>query len=162
MLAKGSLKAQIASGAENSAIEVREQNRRVIMKLIKTVYFMAQKKWAVKNNFKDVAEFVKDLGDADLEKHFRDMGKNATYLSTTPVDEFIHIISDFIEKKICLMSYHLKTLLYLLMKALMGWAGPKCLCLCNIWISAPILPRKNLFAFANLEHLKHPKLWWKN
>ena len=42
---------------------------------------------------------MKDLGDADLEKHFRDMGKNATYLSTTSVDEFIHIISDFIEKK---------------------------------------------------------------
>ena len=41
MLAKGNLKAQIASGAENSAIEVRERNRRVIMKLIKTVYFMA-------------------------------------------------------------------------------------------------------------------------
>ena len=99
MLAKGSVKAQITSGAENSAIEVRERNRRVIMKLIKTVYFMAQKKWAVKNNFKDVVEFVKDLGDANLEKHFRDMGKNATYLSTTSVDEFVCIISDFIEKK---------------------------------------------------------------
>ena len=64
-----------------------------------TVYLMARKKWAVKNNFKDVVEFVKDLGDADLEKHFRDMGKNATYLSTTSVDEFVRIISDFIEKK---------------------------------------------------------------
>ena len=42
---------------------------------------------------------MKDLGDANLEKHFRDMGKNATYLSTTSVDEFVCIISDFIEKK---------------------------------------------------------------
>ena len=69
------------------------------MKLIETVYFMAQKKWVVKNNFKDVVEFVKDLGDADLQKHFRDMGKMQLNLSTPSIDKFVCIISDFIEKK---------------------------------------------------------------
>ena len=91
MLAKRSIKAQITSGAENCTIEVQEWNRRVIMKLIETVYFMAWKKWAVKNNFKYVVEFVKDLGDADLEKHFRDMGKMQLNLSTPCVTMCQHV-----------------------------------------------------------------------
>ena len=99
MLSKGNIKAQITTGGANAAIELKERNRCVIIKFIKTVYFMARKKWAVKNYFQNLIEFIKDLGDDDLRKHFANMGRNATYLSSATVDELIIIISDFIEER---------------------------------------------------------------
>ena len=112
MLSKGNIIAQITSGAENAAIQLRERNRRVIIKLMKTVYFMSRKKWAVKHNFKDVIEFITDLGDDDLRKHFQDMGKNASYLSSTSVETFVRIISEYIEKSLYQTCCHRKILLY--------------------------------------------------
>ena len=97
MLRKGNIKAQITTGAKNSEIQKREHNRRVISKFIKTIYFMYRKKWAVRNNFHDLMEHIKNLGDEDLIKHFQTMDKNATYLSEFTVDEFVQICSDCIE-----------------------------------------------------------------
>ena len=54
----------------------------------------------MKNNFYDLIEHIKNLGDVDLIKHFQTMDKNATYLSKFTVDEFVKICSDFIEEKI--------------------------------------------------------------
>ena len=99
MKRKGNIVSQITTGANNAALEKRERNRRVIKKLLKTVYFLARKKWAVKQNFEDVITFIRDFGDEDLKKHFTESGKNATYVSNFTVDEFITIISDHIEEK---------------------------------------------------------------
>ena len=97
MLRKGNIVSQITTGIENSQIEKVQRNRRVISKLIKTVYFMSKKQWPVKNNFYDLIEHIKNLGDVDLIKHFQTMDKNATYVSKFTVDEFVKICSDFIE-----------------------------------------------------------------
>ena len=99
MLRKGNIVSQITTGIENSQIEKVQRNRRVISKLIKTVYFMSKKQWPVKNNFYDLIEHIKNLGDVDLIKHFQTMDKNATYVSKFTVDEFVKICSDFIEEK---------------------------------------------------------------
>ena len=63
MLRKGNIVSQIRTGTENSQIEKVQHNRRVISKLIKTVYFMRKKQWPVKNNFYDLIEHIKNLGD---------------------------------------------------------------------------------------------------
>ena len=60
MLRKGNIKAQIITWAKNSEIHKREYNRRVISKFIKTIYFMWRKKWAVKKNFHDLMEYIKN------------------------------------------------------------------------------------------------------
>ena len=60
MLRKGNIKAQITTGAKNPEIQKREYNRRVISKFIKTIYFMCRKKWAVKKNFHDLMEHIKN------------------------------------------------------------------------------------------------------
>ena len=99
MLRKGNIVSQITSGIENSQIEKVQRNRRVISKLIKTVYIMSKKQWSVKNNFYDLIEHIKNLGDVDLMKHFQTIDKNATYVSKFTVDEFVKICSDFIEEK---------------------------------------------------------------
>ena len=97
MLKKGNIVAQITTGSQNQQMETRLRNRRVIKKFIKTVYFMSRKKWAVKNNFADLVDFIRDLGDDDFKSHFNAMTKNATYMSHFTVDEFVKILSGYIE-----------------------------------------------------------------
>ena len=86
MLAKGTISKLLTKGAENVVVQKRQCNRRVLKKLFKT---LSRKKWAVKQNFEDVVNFIKELGDEDLIKHFSSVAKNATYLSHFSVDEYI-------------------------------------------------------------------------
>ena len=58
---------------------------------------MARKKWAVRENFEDVIEFLKDLGDQDINDHLRESSSRATYVSTTLTDEFLRCLSDHLE-----------------------------------------------------------------
>ena len=48
---------------------MKERNRRVVKKFIKTVYFMGRNKRAVKNKFEPLVNHMRDLGDEDLKKH---------------------------------------------------------------------------------------------
>lgn len=84
MLSRGSIKTQISSRTQNSEIERVNCNRKLLVKLIKTVHFMCMKKWAVKNNF------------FDLIKHIRN---NATYISKFTEDQIVKICSEFIQEK---------------------------------------------------------------
>ena len=100
MLTGGNIKAQMTKSSQISNAEKCSRNRRVIAKLFKTVYFMARKKWAIKNNFEDLIMFIKDMGDQDLVYHFNQAAKNATYISHFTIDEFLKIISDYLEHKL--------------------------------------------------------------
>ena len=70
----------------------------MIKKFLKTAYFLARRKWAVRENFQDVIEFIKDLRDEDLPAHLRESSARATYVSTVSTDEFITCLSDFLEE----------------------------------------------------------------
>ena len=100
MLCKGSIKAQIITGPQNSEIERVNCNRRVLAKFIKAVYFMRRKKWAVKNDFYNLMKHIRKLGDEDLVRHFQTMKNDTTYLSKCTFDELVKICSKFIEEKI--------------------------------------------------------------
>ena len=97
MTKKGKVISQITTSLKNSTIETRERNRRVLKKCFSTVYFMARKKWAVKQNFEDLMIHISDTGDTDLQIHFQVMAKNASYMSKFTVDEIVKLISDKIE-----------------------------------------------------------------
>ena len=62
MLSKGNVVRQLTKGMENKTENNRRKNRTLIKKFLKTVYFMAKQKWAVKNNFEDVINFLSDIG----------------------------------------------------------------------------------------------------
>ena len=58
---------------------------------------MARKKWAVRKDFENVIKFLNDLGDQDINDHLRESSSQATYVSTTSTDEFLHCLSDHLE-----------------------------------------------------------------
>ena len=51
MTKKGNVISQITTSLKNSTIETRERNHRVLKKCFSTIYFMARKKWTVKQKF---------------------------------------------------------------------------------------------------------------
>lgn len=62
-----------------------------------TTYFIARKKWAIRENFSDIVNFLKSLGDADIEEHIRESSTRATYVSTASTDEF-HLEEGFLSR----------------------------------------------------------------
>ena len=56
-------------GAENKTAKEKQDSRKLVKKIIKTVYFVARKKWAVKNNYTDVLQFLVDIGDEQISLH---------------------------------------------------------------------------------------------
>ena len=63
LLSKGSIYQQIFQGEQYHSQNTKKRNRCVIKKFIQTTYFVAQKKWAVRENFSDVIDFLRNLGD---------------------------------------------------------------------------------------------------
>ena len=66
----------------------------LIGKFIKTTYFLTRKKWVVKFNFKDVIDFLDDIGDPDIKYHLRNVPQNLKYTSAFSVEEFLKLIAD--------------------------------------------------------------------
>ena len=92
MIKKGNVISQMATSLKNSTIETRERNCRVLKKCFSTIYFVARKKWAVKQNFEDLMIHISDIGDTDLQIHFQVMAKNTSYMSKFTVDEIVKIM----------------------------------------------------------------------
>lgn len=69
--------------------------------MLKTIHFMIKKKWAVKNNFSDLINFIaNEIGETDLASHLDNTPKNATYLSPVTAEEFMRVLSNYIEDTI--------------------------------------------------------------
>ena len=99
MLSKGDISKQILVGAETREREQQARHKIVMKKFFKSAYFLAKKNWAVKQNFADLIDFLKDIGDPDIVYHLNNAPKNAKYTSTTIVEQIIKIISDDLEDK---------------------------------------------------------------
>ena len=93
---KRSICKQIYQRAETENQKTKQRNRRIIKKFLKASYFLARK-WAVRENFEDVIEFLNDLGDQDINDHLRESSSQATYVSATSADEFLRCLSDHLE-----------------------------------------------------------------
>ena len=93
VISKGTIVHQMVAGAETQSNASRDCNHRLIGKFIKITYFLTRKKWAVKFNFKDVINFLDDIGDPD-KYHLRNAPQNLTYTSTFAAEEFLKLIGD--------------------------------------------------------------------
>ena len=56
---------------------------------MKTVFFFffAQKRFAIRENFEDVVDYLTDLGDLDIQEHLHQSNSCVTYISKTSVDK---------------------------------------------------------------------------
>ena len=84
-------------GERQQSRNVRKRNCRIIKKFLKATYFLAWKKWAVRKNFSDVVDFLRDLGDQDINQHLRECSNHANYKSEASVDEFLKCLSKHLE-----------------------------------------------------------------
>ena len=97
ILSKGNVLKQLQLGMEARTNTERKYNRKIVKKLIKTVYFLSSKKWAVKQNFEKLIKFTAfELEDPDFSAHILSVPKNATYCKANSVEEFLKLIGDFL------------------------------------------------------------------
>ena len=64
---------------------------------MKTVYFFARKRLAIRENFEDVINYLTDLGDKDIQEHLHQSSSRATYVSKASADEQLTCISDYLD-----------------------------------------------------------------
>ena len=100
LLATGDIVCQISKGAESKTAKEIMSNRNLIKKFIKTIYFLAKKKWAVKNNFEETIEYIANLGVDDIFQHINNAPKNSTYISTFGAEQFMKAVGDFLSNQI--------------------------------------------------------------
>lgn len=77
--------------------KTKEQKRR-LKKFLMTTYFIAWKKWAIRENFRDIVTFLKHFSDADIAEHLRGSGTRPTYVSTASTYEFAKCLSEHLEE----------------------------------------------------------------
>ena len=73
-----------------------------LLKLLKVTVFIVKKNWAHTQNFESFVRFVgEELEEAVLKEYLKvcEDRKNATYLSSSAVTDFIHVISNWIKEK---------------------------------------------------------------
>ena len=97
MLSRGTVYKQMVKGEQVLKRNTKARNRRVIKKFLKTTYFVAKKNWAVRENFQEIVDYLRDLGDDDINTHLMDCSSRATYTSVATVDEFLKCISEYLE-----------------------------------------------------------------
>ena len=65
------------------------------------MYFLAKKKWAVKNNFKETFEYLANFGVDDIFQHInKNAPTNSTYISTFSAEQFLKVVVDFLSDQI--------------------------------------------------------------
>ena len=98
MFMKGRVYRQLCDGERKQMVSTKERNRRAIKKLLKTSYFTVKKKWTLSENFTDIVDFIKDLGDKYIVKHLKDSSCCAIYTSKTSAEEFVQSVSNYLEE----------------------------------------------------------------
>ena len=64
------------------------------------IYFLAKKKWAIKNNFEETIEYLANLGVDDISQHINNAPKDTTYISTFIAEQFLKAVGDFLSDQI--------------------------------------------------------------
>ena len=65
---------------------------------MKTAYCVAKNKQAARENFPDTIDFLRELPDEDIEKHFQEVSSRATHAFKKSADGFIKCLSDYLKE----------------------------------------------------------------
>ena len=80
--------------------EERKQNRELMKKLIRSLYFLVKHHIAHTTTFEDLLTLQIENGDVKLESHREKCAKNATYESYSTIVELLACISKVLESKV--------------------------------------------------------------
>ena len=87
-------------GAGSKTAKEKKNNRNLIKRFIKAIYFLAKKKWDVKNHFEETIEYVANFGVDDFFHHINNAPKNSTYISTFSAEQFLKAVGGFLSDQI--------------------------------------------------------------
>ena len=94
------MKDQLKTGFLNKNAKEEKENKSVITKFFKISYFLTKEKWAVKNNFSDIVEFLKDVRDKEIVNFLTRAPQNAKYTCKFTVEDYNCFISDYLENEL--------------------------------------------------------------
>ena len=97
---KRNMKHQLKTGFMNKNAKEEKENQSVITKFFKISYFLTKEKWAVKNNFSDIVEFLKDVRDKEIVNFLTRAPQNAKYTSKFTVKDYNCFISDYLDDEL--------------------------------------------------------------
>ena len=72
---------------------MKQQNRTLIKKLLKIMYFLCKQKIAHFSNFDEVVQLMVENGDDEVRKHLDTALRNANYGSHVAISEYLDAIA---------------------------------------------------------------------
>ena len=91
--AEGSVNLQLKQEKEMCDEQTKQQNRILIKKLLRIMYFLCKQKIAYFSNFDEVIQFMVENGDDEVRKHLDTAPRNANYASHVAISEYLDAIS---------------------------------------------------------------------
>ena len=83
----GSVILQLKQGKERCDEQTKQQNRILIKKLLRIMYFLCKQKIAHFSNFDEVLQLMVENGDDEVRKHLDTAQRNAYYGSHVAISE---------------------------------------------------------------------------
>ena len=98
--AEGSVILQLKQGKERCNEQMKQQNRILIKKLLRIMYFLCKQKIAHFSNFDEVVQLMVANGDDEVRKHLDTAPRNANYGSHVAISEYLDAISLWVQQGI--------------------------------------------------------------
>ena len=96
--AEGSVILQPKQGKERCNEQTKQQNRILIKKLLRIMYFLCKQKIAHFSNFDEVVQLMVENGDDAVRKHLDTAPRNANYGSHIAISEYLDAISLWVQQ----------------------------------------------------------------
>ena len=91
--AEGSVILQLKQGKERCDKQTKQQNRILIKKLLRIMYFLCKQKIAHFTNFDEVVQLMVENGDNEVRKHLDTAPRNTNYGSHVAISVYLDAIS---------------------------------------------------------------------
>ena len=91
--AEGSVILQLKQEKERCDEQMKQQNRILIKKLLRIMYFLYKQKITHFSNFDEVVQLMVENGDDEVRKHLDTAPRNANYGSHVAISEYLDAIS---------------------------------------------------------------------
>ena len=98
--AEGSVILQLKQGKERCDEQTKQQNRILIKKLLRIMYFLCKQKIAHVPNFDEVVQLMVENGDDEVRKHLDTAPRNANYSTHVAISEYLDAISLWVQQGI--------------------------------------------------------------
>ena len=98
--AEGSVILQLKQGKERCDEQMKQQNRILIKKLLRIMYFLCKQKIAHFSNFDEVVQLMVENGDDEVRKHLDTAPRNANYGSHVAISKYLDAISLWVQQGI--------------------------------------------------------------